>query len=543
MFEGGKNKKSRPVEMVRYAELAGSAIVVIYCFLTLFGIIKSSEAVTAGKSAIICLSVGWILMASLGFIIPAVSKSDKALRLVAYHLLAGATLLFVTGFNSPLTPLWLVLTMTSYAFFSKDGLLLDLSALGIFLVMDYAFKLTSGPMLIISDIVAVIVIAITAIVIFSTINLQKLYGHELEHAKTQELLQRDRVMTIINNLADAVISTDENGIVRIYNAASMNLLDTNAALTGHSISEIMPLTNEDGEKVNLLKELHDSKTVTKRDDLLYAFNTDDKMRLEITYSPIRSGYSNSNAIKRDGYILIMRDVTKEKSLEEERDEFISVVSHELRTPIAVAEGTISNVQMMMDHPDVTQKMKNDSLKTAHDQVVFLANMVNDLSTLSRAERGVADNVEDIDLRELANNLHNKYAAEAKANNLQLNLDTSAKLGTIKASRLYLEELLQNLITNALKYTRQGSVTIVIKKRSDNIEFAVKDTGIGISKSDQQKIFNKFYRSEDYRTRETGGTGLGLYIAAKLSHKLGTKIELTSRLNHGSSFSFILPESK
>ena len=72
-------------------------------------------------------------------------------------------------------------------------------------------------------------------------------------------------------------------------------------------------------------------------------------------------------------------------------------------------------------------------------------------------------------------------------------------------------------------------------------FEVKDTGIGISKSDQAKIFNKFYRSEDYRTRETGGTGLGLYVATKLAKKLGTKIGIHSRLNHGSSFSFTLSD--
>jgi len=71
-------------------------------------------------------------------------------------------------------------------------------------------------------------------------------------------------------------------------------------------------------------------------------------------------------------------------------------------------------------------------------------------------------------------------------------------------------------------------------------FEVRDTGIGISKSDQAKIFHRFYRSEDYRTRETGGTGLGLYVATKLAKKLGTKIDMTSRLNHGSSFSIALP---
>jgi signal transduction histidine kinase len=83
----------------------------------------------------------------------------------------------------------------------------------------------------------------------------------------------------------------------------------------------------------------------------------------------------------------------------------------------------------------------------------------------------------------------------------------------------------------------------VEKKGDNLIFAVKDTGIGISKSDQAHIFEKFYRSEDYRTRETGGTGLGLYVAVKLSKKLHTVILMSSRLNHGSEFSFQLPLTK
>jgi signal transduction histidine kinase len=169
-------------------------------------------------------------------------------------------------------------------------------------------------------------------------------------------------------------------------------------------------------------------------------------------------------------------------------------------------------------------------------------MVNDLSTLSRAERGVADAPETIEVRSLIDDLFNEYAPQAESRKLHFNLDLSPHLGQITASRLYLKELLQNFITNSIKYTKQGEITLHISRDKDSITFEVKDTGIGISKSDQAKIFHKFYRSEDYRTRETSGTGLGLYVAVKLAKKLGTKIELHSRLNHGSSFSFTLPVS-
>ncbi|QWQ32688.1 ATP-binding protein [Candidatus Minimicrobia naudis] len=106
-----------------------------------------------------------------------------------------------------------------------------------------------------------------------------------------------------------------------------------------------------------------------------------------------------------------------------------------------------------------------------------------------------------------------------------NLDIGGRLGVVKVSRLYLEEILQNFITNAIRYTQKGSITLSIKKnKSGEITFKVIDTGIGISKADIAKIFDKFYRAEDYRTRETKGTGLGLYVSAKLAKKLGCKIE-------------------
>ncbi len=195
----------------------------------------------------------------------------------------------------------------------------------------------------------------------------------------------------------------------------------------------------------------------------------------------------------------------------------------------------------MNRPSLPDaKLLSSSITTAHDQILYLAKMVNDLSTLSRAERGIADSPEEIDVAEAIHAMHHKYEGEAHERKLHLNVDLGTKLGKINVSRLYFEELLQNFVTNAIKYTKEGSVTISAKRTKNVIKFTVKDTGIGISRGDQTKVFNKFYRSEDYRIRETNGTGLGLYVSTKLAHKLHTHIELSSRLNHGSAFSFELP---
>ena len=194
---------------------------------------------------------------------------------------------------------------------------------------------------------------------------------------------------------------------------------------------------------------------------------------------------------------------------------------------------------MMGRPDVGQATLAQSIDLAHEQVLFLARMVNDLSTLSRAERGVADAPETIDVHETIQELYTEYAPQAHAKGLSFDLDLSPTLGSVTVSPLYFKELLQNFVTNAIKYTKKGGITVIVKRSGGKLTCDVKDTGIGLSKSDQAHIYEKFWRSEDYRTRETGGTGLGLYVAAKLAKKLGVTIEMTSRLNHGSTFGFSL----
>jgi signal transduction histidine kinase len=542
MFEGGAVHKSRSEKVFSFAGLLMPSIVIIYGILIQSGYIYNNHIFY--NEGFLMFSFWWLYLGLIQFLFPSKTKLDSILRLIAYHLLAGAYLIFVSGVSSPIIVCWLILSMACYTYYPKNGFKFNILVLSFVVGVDILLWYKTNEMIIAYDLISFAAIIITGLIIINVSKIQQISKKELLASKAQESLQRDRVSTIVNNLTDAVLSTDVNGIIRVYNAASLDLLDTNLSLNGRHIDEIMSLNDVNNKEVSIFSELQNSNKVSKRDDLYYSFDSEDKIRLEITYSPIRSSYSRSNkSEKHDGYIIIMRDITKSKSLEEERDEFISVISHELRTPITIAEGSVSNVQIMMGHPDATKKMLNDAIGVAHEQIQFLASMVNDLSTLSRAERGVANSAEEINVKDLAHELHDKYSKDAKAKNIHLNLDLSSKINNVFVSRLYLEELLQNFITNAIKYTKKGSVTIIIKQKSDVITFAIKDTGIGISKTDRTKVFDKFYRSEDYRTRETSGTGLGLYVAQKLAHKIGSKIVLTSRLNFGSTFSFTLPVKK
>lgn len=523
---------------MRFAGFLMPVLLVLYGVLVAAGL--APDAHYAGHTVFASIMLPWLFLGAYQFLYPAKTWQKSGVRFAFYHVFAVAYVLFVSGFATPFITTWLLLFMAAYAFFAGIGLVLSALILSATAIIDILLRPTLEQAT--ADLLTTASLLLVGVAVIAISRIQEIDGAELSRSKALESLQRDRILTIVNNLADAVLSTDKDGVVRVYNAASLNLLDTNASLNGHHVDEILQLYDGNDKPFSVYGQLKKLRGVSVRDDLTMSMEGE-TIRLEVTFSPIRSNFSKSKrTASQDGYILILRDVTKTKSLEEERDEFISVVSHELRTPITVAEGTISNVQVMMDRPDISDDILKEGVATAHDQIIFLSRMVNDLSTLSRAERGVADEAETINVRQMIDDLYNEYAPQAEAKGLHFNLDVGTRLGEVAASRLYLKELLQNFVTNALKYTKEGSVTVHVTRKDGKITFEVRDTGIGISKSDQAKVFNKFYRSEDYRTRETGGTGLGLYVAIKLAKKLGTKIELKSRLNHGSSFSFTLPAS-
>lgn len=353
-------------------------------------------------------------------------------------------------------------------------------------------------------------------------------------------IERERLLSLINSMADGVAATDQRGDVVLYNGAMLNILDVNADLTGRRLDEVAEIIDKNGQRINLTDMITSAKTGITSRDYLISYSDSSRSNLYISIAPVHLGFGKSG---NQGFVVLLRDITHEKSLEEERDEFISVVSHELRTPIAIAEGNISNAQFIVEKNNAGKTI-TETLKVAHDQVVFLSEMINDLSTLSRAEQGVLKvDSEPINVYNLLNDLQRAYKPDADAKKLKLLIKTDPKLETLRSSLLYLHEILQNFITNAIKYTSEGSVTVSAKQEVKGVKFEVSDTGIGIGKTDQERVFDKFFRSEDFRTRDHNGTGLGLYVTIKLAKLINAKVTLESELNKGSVFSIFVPNYK
>lgn len=525
------------LRIIRYAGLLMPVLIVFLGLATKYGIFDNSYY--HSDVAFWLIITGFMAAGVWQLYTTKYGERMQSFNLALYHVLSYLLVIFVTGFSNPVIICWIIVAVVADILFGRKAYFLSILSLVALAWLHLARQevATYEEIFYVGSIVVTIA-AIGFIISF----LQDVSDNErlaFHRSQKQEILQRDRLMTLINAMNDAVISTDSKGVIRVYNAATLNLLDTNKTLSGQSINSILNLYDEQSEPANLIKQLKDTPRTILR-DLSHKFDDGEMINLSISIAPINPTYHQKT---QHGFIFVLRDITKEKSLEEERDEFISVVSHELRTPIAIAEGNLSNVKFLLERGDQGSTLTG-AIDGAHDQIMYLARMINDLSTLSRAERGVADEPEDIDINTMIEALYSEYRPQAEAKKLALNLDLHGKIGTVSASKLYLEEVIQNFITNAIKYTHEGSVTLGARKVADNqVELFVKDTGIGMSKADQKHIFEKFYRSEDYRTRETNGTGLGLYVVHKLTQKLKIKIEFKSRLNHGSTFSFKMPLQK
>lgn len=351
------------------------------------------------------------------------------------------------------------------------------------------------------------------------------------------LLEHERLMSLINSMVDGVIAVDEQVKVAMYNGAALNILDINSSIEGQSLGKFISLVDKNNQPVDIIELVKQTRTSTINRDLLLMYSDGSKINLYLSIAPVHLGFGMQG---QKGYVILMRDISREKSLEEERDEFISVVSHELRTPIAIAEGNISNAEYILQKSGNLEEIKG-ALKQAHEQTIFLASMINDLSTLSRAERGVLKvEVESINVHDMVTDLARNYTPDAEKKGLKIRTSLSPHLELLSSSKLYVREILQNFITNAIKYTETGHVTIGAKPADKGVSIWVEDTGIGISISDQERIYDKFFRSEDFRTRQNNGTGLGLYVTMKLARLVHAELTTKSRINKGSCFTVYFP---
>ncbi|HEB54217.1 MAG TPA: PAS domain-containing protein [bacterium] len=333
-----------------------------------------------------------------------------------------------------------------------------------------------------------------------------------------------RLAAGLGGTADGLIVLDAEGHVAACNPAAQALADLpEHDCHGARLEELVPWPR-----------LHEALQACRQTGSVQTFEFEEEG------GSARTLVVRVHALPGFGAVVGIDDQSRLKRLESLRRDFVANVSHELKTPLAAIKGFVETVQ---DDPEMPPATRQRFLERIARQTERLSTLVTDLLTLSRldddAGRFAADPCDlGAVVREAVRDL--LPLAETREIDLQAHLPEHAPW--VRADREGLRQIVGNLIDNALKYTpERGVVTVRLSVRAGRIRLEVADTGIGLSPSDQERIFERFYRVDRARSRELGGTGLGLSIVKNTVRNLGGAVGVDSELGVGSRFWVELPE--
>ena len=231
------------------------------------------------------------------------------------------------------------------------------------------------------------------------------------------------------------------------------------------------------------------------------------------------------------------DIEYLERLQRMRSQFLANVSHELRTPIFSIQGYLETLlNGAIDDPKVNKHF----LQKANQNTVNLSNLLNDLIDISMIESGeMRMSYRYFDINNFIQNILSEFIPMAEEKNIKLTFNPTKDGLQVFGDKDKLRQVLVNLLQNAIKYTDEGSIEILLTEEKKVVNIAVKDTGIGIPEEDLNRVFERFYRVDKARSRAVGGTGLGLAIVKHIIEAHNSKIVVQSKLNKGSTFSFKL----
>ncbi len=348
---------------------------------------------------------------------------------------------------------------------------------------------------------------------------------------------RSRMRTMINRLSDGVMCTNHDNRVVLANPTFLRMIGCPAAsVKGRDIHTFI-------DNAVLLDMIHQSLEIpesefaerTQEITLSGADNLFGETVLSLRCSPFRDR-SGRNL----GVITVVHDITTLKQMDRMKSEFVSTVSHEIRSPM---NSVLMQLQVLLDGlaGDITEKQR-EILTRASDKIESLARMASELLDLARIESGlISQEREKVDMLEIIKDQAAFHLPGAAAKSVEIVLDVPQCLPPVLANRRNMEEVLSNLITNAVKYSPDGGrITISASSGTEGLSIQIQDTGIGISAEDKDKIFQRFYRVKNNKTRYITGTGLGLAIVKSILEAHEGRIEVKSEPGRGSTFSVFLP---
>ncbi|MBW7475659.1 cell wall metabolism sensor histidine kinase WalK [Paenibacillus oenotherae] len=339
--------------------------------------------------------------------------------------------------------------------------------------------------------------------------------------------EKEKISSILANMSDGVVAADEHGMVIITNRRACEMLRENDC-EGLRLTELFSM--DEGQLSSLMKG---------REKVAVIYHTqsdgEEEELMRVTLTPI---HRRDKGIS--GTIAVLQDVTEQERLEQSRREFVANVSHELRTPLTTIK---SYAEALDDGAMVEQELGQRFVGVIRNETERMIRLVTDLLHLSRLDskqsplRRQAMNVPEM-LEEVAD----RFSFQLRKKSIRATVRVEDGIETIWLDRDQIDQVLDNLVSNAIKYTLDGGRIEIAACRPDltSIAISVKDTGIGIPKKDLSRIFDRFYRVDKARSRNMGGTGLGLSIAREIVKAHGGSIALDSELNEGTTVTVTLP---
>ncbi len=456
--------------------------------------------------------------------------------LFADSLLVAALLTIVGGASTPYSAFLVFTVLTAAYLFRVRGavvmVIVQLATLYTAAALS-PFEATELNNLRIITISLVVLFAIAYFVIRITDDEHR-ENRSLALLRAKSDAERHRLQTLVNSLKDSVVVVDDKGVIRSRNEAAQTMIG-GENLVGQKFREAIPLIVRARQQEGRVDLLADALKPQHRRDLSIPLGENKMIDLDLSLIPVIPEAKD----KPSEFIIICEDITTERSLDEQRTGFIAIASHELRTPLTILEGALSTAihsEAKMD-PEI-----RSLLEQAHRNGKYLASIIRDITVLSEAQNdNLPIQLTQIKPAEILKSLAKDFSTQAAQKNIPIKVSIESKAPTVLSTERYIREILQNYITNAIKYSKHGTITLsAAASRGDRLLFSVSDEGRGISPKDQKMLFTKFFRAEDYRTEETGGTGLGLYLCLEIAERMNAKVWCESKLGKGSTFYLEVP---
>ena len=373
---------------------------------------------------------------------------------------------------------------------------------------------------------------------FSPEDLRVVITKAIEHIRTLNDIssEKSRMLAMLNQLADGVLATDARKKIALANQSFLQLMNyqgpnPNSMDVAFCVSDETILSMID----KALANAEDGQIENSQELRVQQTGDPQPLILDARCIPFRDRVGRVL-----GTITVLHDITALKKIDQMKSDFVSLVSHEIRSPLTSIH---MQLKVVLDGlaGEVTEK-QNEILSRASEKISALITMSGELLDLSKMESGLIHMERtNLDLLPLLKDQVAFYQQRARSKNIQLELLPVEALPEIFASKMNIEEVLANLINNALNYTPDnGKVTVSAVLENDYVKIDVTDTGFGIAPEDMDRIFSRFYRVKNSNTRNIVGTGLGLPIVKNIVNAHHGRIRVESQLNEGSTFSVFLP---